>query len=222
MKFLRSTILFPVLGAIFAHEAGMANSGHVPIIGTTWHIYQCVKPRDISDENQPSQDSRTEKQDPDCDAQTGLDTHSFIHIEQGVKNSVIAIFKVAEHPKLQVFSGTIEETHEIGGEIIGRVIRFNDSPDNAQKPVNKKLHLYLAQTKGNQDIGGKPCRSWLSERAQGGNTFPINVICDQNAQGDYRNVIFWRIEEDEDGNGSANMQIPPDDGQGSGSDEPPQ
>lgn len=221
MNLIRSTILLTALTAMFVHEKAIANSGHIPIIGTTWHIYQCVDPVSKSGENQVAQDTDTETQSKDCDAQTGLQTHSFLHIEQGFSNSVIAIFKIAHHPRLQVFSGTIEETYEIGGKIIGRVIRFNDSPDNAQKAVNKRLHLYLTQTKGNQNIGGKSCSSWLSERAHGGNKFPVNDICNQDDHGEYRNVIFWRIEQTEEDR-SMDMQIPPDDGQGSGSDEPPQ
>jgi|GEM_PF-5382236 len=221
MKTIRLATALPFLAGVLWQHAAIANTDSPPLIGTTWHIHQCVKPIDDEDGGRANHDSDVQSDGTECATQTELKSRSYIHVAQGFGNSVIAIFKLQAEPSLQVFSGTVEKTERIDDEVIGHVIRFHDSPNNTPNPVNKLLHLYLAQTRENQNIGGKSCANWLRERAKDGSPIPIDGICDADADGRFRNVIFWRIQEDREG-GTMRIQIPPDDGQGSGSDEPPQ
>lgn len=205
--------------AILASSAchGQSEGEHAQgpqLLNNTWHVYTC------KDLPQGSNDKPG-----NCTDEDQLARESFIHIEQAHGSAVIVSMKLPQHDDLQVFSGTLEDVERVEEMETERMIRFFDDAQGQKLGKYKRLYLQLARTDVSDSIGDEPCEDLLDDYARGKDVFSDEdkKICQSKSDQDRKlNVIYWRIAPDVDlGEGSAGVQIPPGDGQGSGSDEPP-
>jgi hypothetical protein len=156
-----------------------------------------------------------------CTSTTHLTRESTIQVDElNSANEVRLKVKLHETGQTCEFDGEVVERETRGPWTTGIRVSFSDDCGESE-PVEKMAHLYLVHTRSGS-IGNKSCAKRLREKAKGRDVFNAHPeACGRlSEQGRKRHVIYWRISSES--NGAAQMTIPPGDGQGSGSDDPPQ